>query len=151
MGRKIRKVPANWNHPKDKNGEHIPLFDGYSERFSDWKIAKEKWSQGFRLQYNGDLEPIGEAYSGMSFEEYDGPCPKKEDYMPDWPNNERTHFCMYEDTSEGTPISPIFETAEELARWLTDSKASYFGNTGADYETWMRVCKGGFGGMILTR
>ena len=27
MGREIRKVPKNWNHPKDKNGRYIPPYD----------------------------------------------------------------------------------------------------------------------------
>ena len=51
---------------------------------------------------------------------------------------------MYEDTSEGTPISPIFATPEELARWLTDTKASAFGGQAATYEGWLRVAQGGW-------
>ncbi|HAL22161.1 MAG TPA: hypothetical protein DCP40_05465 [Stenotrophomonas sp.] len=30
----------------------------------------------------------------------------------------RTAFQIYENVSEGTPVSPIFETAEALAKWL---------------------------------
>ena len=29
MGREIRKVPNDWEHPKDKNGDFIPLLEGY--------------------------------------------------------------------------------------------------------------------------
>ncbi|MNY72771.1 hypothetical protein D3C86_2114050 [compost metagenome] len=64
--------------------------------------------------------------------------------MPVWSDAERTHYMMYEDTSEGTPISPAFATPEELARWLADSGASSFGNSSASYESWLRVCKGGW-------
>lgn len=42
------------------------------------------------------------------------------------------------------PISPVMETPEKLARWLTDNNASAMGNEGASYEHWLRVCKGGW-------
>lgn len=64
--------------------------------------------------------------------------------MPDFPADQRTHFMMYEDTSEGTPISPAFATPEELARWLADTGASSFANQTASYEAWLRIAKGGF-------
>lgn len=64
--------------------------------------------------------------------------------MLDWSEDQRTHLMMYEDTSEGTPISPAFKTPEELARWLADNNASAFGDGTASYEAWLRVCRGGF-------
>jgi hypothetical protein len=51
---------------------------------------------------------------------------------------------MWETTSEGSPISPVFPTAEELARWLSDSNASAFGSDGASYEQWLGMCKSGW-------
>ena len=63
--------------------------------------------------------------------------------MPNWQLNERTHLMMYETTSEGTPISPAFETAEELARWLADTGASSFGDATATYEQWMETIRAG--------
>ena len=51
---------------------------------------------------------------------------------------------MYEDTSEGTPISPVMETPEKLARWLVDNNASAFAGQTATYEHWLAVCKGGW-------
>jgi len=68
--------------------------------------------------------------------------PLCDNYMPDWPEEERTHYIMYEDVSEGTPISPAFETPEQLARWLADNKASSFGNSTATYEQWLRMILG---------
>ena len=93
MGREVRRVPKNWQHPKDEDGEFVPLF--------------------------------------------------RED-MPLWPEREATHFMMYENTSEGTPISPAFATPEELARWLANTKASAFADQGASYKAWLRVCQGGY-------
>jgi hypothetical protein len=70
--------------------------------------------------------------------------------MPNWPAEQRTHYMMYEDTSEGTPISPAFETPEELARWLVDNKASAFSDMTADYEHWLRAARGAWSpGMVI--
>lgn len=51
---------------------------------------------------------------------------------------------MWETTSEGSPMSPIFSTPEELAQWLTDSKASAFGRETATYSQWMGMIKAGW-------
>lgn len=29
MHRKIRRVPANWEHPKDTDGNYIPMFEHF--------------------------------------------------------------------------------------------------------------------------
>ncbi|MCK5445108.1 MAG: hypothetical protein KAI73_05745, partial [Rhodospirillaceae bacterium] len=56
----------------------------------------------------------------------------------------RTHWQMYETTSEGTPISPPMETPELLARWLADNNASAFAKDTATYEQWLSTIKRGF-------
>lgn len=61
--------------------------------------------------------------------------------MTDWDDSECTHYMMYEDCSEGTPISPAFKTPEELARWLADNGASAFADMTATYEQWLQTCK----------
>jgi hypothetical protein len=80
----------------------------------------------------------------MMYEQWAGQRPHRDDYMPNGPAEERTHLMMYEDTSEGTPISPAFKTPEELARWLADNGASAFGRDTASYASWLRVARGGF-------
>lgn len=50
---------------------------------------------------------------------------------------------MWETTSEGSPISPVFDTPEKLARWLADTNASAFGSEGASYEAWLKTIVGG--------
>lgn len=51
-------------------------------------------------------------------------------------------YQVWETTSEGSPISPAFETPEELARWLADNGASSFGGQTETYETWLEFIKG---------
>lgn len=50
---------------------------------------------------------------------------------------------MWENTSEGSPISPVFDTPEKLARWLADTNASAFGGRGASYENWLAMISEG--------
>lgn len=143
MGREVRMVPPNWQHPKNDRGSYIPLFpSGFEQCLADWELGKTKWAEGLRDDYHGGWTPI-DADSG-TYEEWDGEAPKAEDYMPTFPEGTATHLMMYETTSEGTPISPAFATPEELAQWLYDHHASAFADQTASYEDWLRVAKGGY-------
>ena len=127
MGREVRRVPAVWQHPKNEFDRYKPLYPG--ERY-------EANATGFMEKANA--KGLQEAI------DWYGQAPDQNDYMPNWPASERTHYMMYEDTSEGTPISPAFATPEELARWLADTGASSFGKDTASYEGWLRVAQGGW-------
>ncbi len=70
-------------------------------------------------------------------DERGGYIPLHSEYMPLWSKEQQTHLQMYENTSEGTPISPVFDTPEALARWLTDNDASFFANKTAAYDLWL--------------
>jgi len=48
---------------------------------------------------------------------------------------------MWEDTSEGSPISPVFKTPEELAKWLSDTGASAMGSQTATEKEWLSMIK----------
>ena len=148
MGREVRKVPADWQHPKywaqgtrglEERHKPLSLGECYQSAVDDWDEECAKWKTGWRPEYCDDAES-----RAMFYEQWAGQRPHRDDYMPNWPAEQRTHLMMYEDTSEGTPISPAFETPEELARWLVDNKASAFGGETASYEGWLRVARGGF-------
>jgi len=48
-------------------------------------------------------------------------------------------YQMWETVSEGSPISPAFETPEELARWLAENDTSV---SRSSYETWLKFING---------
>ena len=150
MGREVRKVPKDWEHPKDNKGSFVPLYSGYGGAFaqaeSDWNEGYAMWQKGLCESYLDDKkwEPIKEERKGMTYTQYSGARPSPDDYMPCWPDEVATHYMMYEDTSEGTPISPAFSTPEELARWLADTGASAFGRSPGTYDGWLRTAKGGY-------
>lgn len=144
MGREVRRVPKDWQHPKKREfnyrtgqyeDRYQPMFDrSFTKAMDEWYTEWKAWERGERPE-----DAISETYW-----EYAGGPPDPEYYMPEWPEHERTHLMMYEDTTEGTPISPAFETPEELARWLVDNNASAFGGMTGTYEGWLRIARGGF-------
>lgn len=146
MGREVRRVPEGWQHPRDENGHFIPLLkakETFEEKLRKWKIRKAAWDLGIKINWEDKLSwrTKDEDYP---FEDYDGSEPKREDYMPYWPEHMCTYLVMYETTSEGTPISPGFKTPEALADWLFRSRASAFGDMTATYEQWLATIKQGF-------
>jgi hypothetical protein len=142
-------VPPGWQHPKDHRGSYIPLMKGpYSEAASEWDEEAAAWDRGEVLDYSTWPEKrtfkAREDTESETFEEYHGSRPIQSEYMPEWPADTATMLMMYEDTSEGTPISPAFKTPEALARWLTDNNASAFGGMTATYEQWLATCRSGW-------
>lgn len=119
MSREVRRVPMDWQHPREWSGKWVvfkPLLTDLDRDLADFAADPDNW----------------------------GSEPDPADYMPDFGDRADLGFCMYETTSEGTPISPVFATPEELARWLADTRASAFGLFTASYESWLAVARGGW-------
>jgi hypothetical protein len=136
--REVRRVPPGWEHPKDERDRFQPMYDEpFVPVMQEWIAEFQAALRDGAADYNGDR---------ISMETWldDSPPPDPKYYRPDWPEESRTMLMMYECTSEGTPISPAFETPEALARWLTDTGASAFASLTMTYEQWLAVCLGGY-------
>ncbi len=156
MSREVRRVPATWEHPHQycphspwtkgcdvakANGGYCykPMFDGdFNTRAREWMDAAIAWDNGT------DKDAAENKAAHPFYWQWDAGPPDPEDYMPSWPDAERTHYQMYESVSEGTPISPVMESPEALARWLADNGANAGAGRTASYEAWLRVCNGGY-------
>ena len=130
MSREVRRVPMNWQHPMEWREQ----WNQRERRATMQRVPKPLFSN-----YANHL-----AYFTADPGDFDGDAPDPADYMPDFGDRDDLGYCMYETTSEGTPISPVFATPEELARWLADTGASAFGDMGASYEQWLAVARGGW-------
>lgn len=121
MGREVRMVPPNWEHPTKENLTHRgiqkikqPMFDqNYKKASQDWRDGFTKWEAGGREAERADS---GEDYE---YWDWEGMPPNKEYYRP-WRDEEATWFQLWETVSEGTPVSPPFATREELAAYLAE-------------------------------
>ncbi len=75
------------------------------------------------------------------------PSPEEKAAAEAWTSTEPPEgngWQMWETTSEGSPISPVFATPQQLARWLADSGASAFGHDTATYEEWLAMIGDGW-------
>lgn len=138
MSREVRRVPADWKHPREsgRSNMHRPLFEG------PWEARAEQWDKDAALFARGldsQGDPLPVDMKATTFAEWDGDRPEQRDYMPTWTDAEKTHWQMYETTTEGTPISPVCDSPENLARWLADNNASTFASATTDYDTWLRM------------
>jgi hypothetical protein len=124
-------VASDWQHPKDERGRYIPKHNG------SYEGAAADWHEGY-----ANFKP--DEYC-KHYWEYSSP-PDSDRYMYEEPPDPATltHFQMYENTSEGTPISPVFDNIESLARWLADTGAGAFGGMTATYEEWLSTCQRGW-------
>jgi len=122
MGREIRRVIPNWEHPMQTKFNpftmkaetcYQPLYDhSYREAAAEWRKEFAEWEAGERQKY---FEDNGEDYE---YWDYNGMPPDKEYYRPDWKPEEMTWFQVYETVSEGTPVTPPFATKDELINYL---------------------------------
>ena len=138
MGRELRRVPADWNHPRNDKGKDMPLYD------NDYRTAAAKWKAGFHRWEAGD-DPARKKYGDGKYEywEWCGDPPSPEFYRPAWLEEHRTHYQMYETITEGTPVSPVMPDIESLSHWLADNHASAFGPDTATYDQWLAMCRQG--------
>lgn len=75
-----------------------------------------------------------------STERYPGQRTEAEAWEPTEPPT-GSGWQMWETTSEGSPVSPVFATAEELADWLAPN-ATVFGDMRADRDHWLSIITG---------
>ena len=111
MGREIRMVPPNWEHPKGSNDGYQSLYDeDFESAVAEWKYNYCKWENGDHPDCKEDCE----------YWEWDGGPPERKMYRPKF-TEEPTWFQVYETVSEGTPVTPPFATKEELADYLVEN------------------------------
>ena len=127
MGREVRKVPADWQHPINKHGDYQPMYDkSFQAATAEWKDGYAKWE-------------AGERQSDCEYWEWSSPPTDPEYYRPAWPEELRTHFQIYETVSEGTPLSPPCATIEDLAQWYATNGDPVYGRV--SYESALAFCR----------
>ena len=122
MGREIRRVPPNWEHPKKerfdmRSGQMVedyqPLYD---EAFAP---AMREWIQNWEAWEAGTHEDFAEHGAECpNYWDWSSGPPDPHYYRPNWKDGEATWYQVYETVSEGTPVSPPFATQDELVDYL---------------------------------
>lgn len=127
----IRRVPENWEHPREITGngagEYVPLIryekidignKMFQENLQKWFKEHKEFEEGKKFVIPDDRhgDDVFMKCEGATYTSYTGPPPivdNPDDFMPngDW-------YQLYEKC--GVPISPPFETTEELTKWLAE-------------------------------
>jgi len=132
MEREVRRVPADWQHPRDEQGRYIPMEDQtYEQAAEKWLDALMAWERGEDKDRKMAEDRSGERY----YWDWHGGPPEKTDswYRPAF-TEVPTYYQGYETVSEGTPFSPVFRTKEELARWISEHGTGGIGAGPMPYE-----------------
>jgi hypothetical protein len=121
MGREIRMVPPNWQHPETEDAygrtRLQPMFDSnYASAKAEWLSELAKWEAGERPSHFD----ASEYPSDYSYWEWESNPPSRAYYRP-WADDDATWFQLWETVSEGTPVSPPFATRQELADYLAEN------------------------------
>lgn len=146
MGREIRRVPKGWEHPVDERGHFRALYDEpFEEAAKKWLDEANLWAQGKHPdQADGDVKyPFYWQWSGNP--------PDANSYRPAF-TAPADAYQIYETVSEGSPVSPVFETIEAMIEWMIkpiDRSSPY--NKGEDWQCMQgmtqaqaeRFCKNG--------
>lgn len=124
MGREIRRVPPDWEHPRytednaprrGMEGQYMRLFD------NDFESAAEEWIENFK---NYVPEERGTYRGPKYFWEYDYPPSKECHRERKWTEEEATAYQIYETVTEGTPVSPVFLHKGAMVEWLVSEGTS---------------------------
>lgn len=116
MGREIRRVPPNWEHPTQQC-QHSPWKGGCDYAMTHGGQCLKPLMQGY-AETKAGFEKMQAEKGLQEAVDYYGNAPDVNDYVPEWPESEATWFQVYETVSEGTPVSPPFATREELVEYL---------------------------------
>jgi hypothetical protein len=121
MGREIRRVPANWQHPKGTmpyGYDYLPMHDrNYDDALAEWNRNNELWIAGTHPSLVEGRTTLAET---PTFADWDGEAPDPAYYRP-YKDDECTHFQMYQTVSEGSPVTPVFATLQELEDYLVET------------------------------
>jgi len=120
MGREIKRVPLDFDWPMNER------WPGYLVSFCAALDSDcDKCHKFAKIQGVGKRD-----YGCPAFVYLDPPTGKG--------------YQLWETTSEGSPMSPVFAKPESLALWLVKNNASAFGSMTLPYEKWLAfIQKGG--------
>lgn len=108
MGRELKRVPLDFDWPLNK------IWYGYL-----YHLCSEDCSG---CKHYAKLKQLKIKSYG---------CP---DFNNDPPKG--VGYQLWETTSEGSPISPVFKTIEELAKYC-ETECTIFGSDKLSYESWL--------------
>lgn len=151
MGRELRQVPEGWVHPRREDGRYQPMYNQYyGDALNEWMKENELWNNGTHPDLLRDPE-LKDKYPFYAM--YYGNPPEVEFYqIRKYTKEELTHIQLYETTSEGTPISPVFhkEDFDKLCEYAANN-CTTFASYKATKEKWEEMLADGTNVLIKNK
>ncbi len=124
MGREVKRVPLDFDYPQGK------VWYGYQIGFcnDEYEEGCERCREFARV--------MGIPMKTYGYEDIK-PCPDwRKHYKVDPPTGEG--YQLWETTSEGSPVSPVFKAAEDLAAWC-EKNATVFADIKVSAKEWLKM------------
>ena len=121
--REVRPVPLDWQHPEEPGT--------YSDGSPRYRPLHSRADLRYKVKFYADNPQYADEW------EYD-----PADFMPEIPEGTPLGYQLYETTTEGTPVSPVFPSLQELAAWFGDS-ATVFASHKWTREQWLASFEAG--------
>lgn len=127
-----RRVPDNWEHPRDDLGSYIPLRNGrlLLDHTVQWELYEAKWGEGLvdsgAKEGGYDWVPMKPEHKLRGIENYYGAKPTAESYTPVLIDGNLTDgaWQVYEEVTEGTPIGPVYPNFDALVAAVVEASGS---------------------------
>jgi hypothetical protein len=148
MGRELRRVPLDYEHPTDREGRDLhPMFDEvYSDVLAEYEREKALWEKGeHEDQREGGLAVSGARRTATgTWEDWAGDPPDPAYYRQESWEGRELGIQLWENTTEGTPLSPVFADTDvglrALAAWAAEN-ATTFADFRASAEGWYEMLR----------
>lgn len=135
MGRELKRVPLDFDYPLHK------VWYGYFMNYISTCHSKEE-EHCEQCKRMAEIKGIEFTDNGCpDYDKYFGEVKEKLKELCEVPKGEG--YQLWETTSEGSPISPVFVTLEELCEWCEDN-ATTFADFKASKEEWMQMLSDNF-------
>lgn len=145
-GRRLMDLPHSWT--QDQGWQPlVPTVVPTPQQVNEWSLSGMGHDAiNASICVSAECKRLGvpvecQACSGRG---HTWACPEHEAAAEAWTPIEPPlgpGYQMWETVSEGSPISPVFTTAIELAEWLAANRANTV-DEGATVEQWMRIIEG---------
>lgn len=134
MGRELKRVPLNFDYPLNR------VWYGYYMNYISTCYGDGNHCEQCRKM--AEIKGVKLTnYGCPDFDGYFGEVAQKLKQLCEVPEGEG--YQLWETTSEGSPVSPVFETLDALCAWC-ENNATTFGSCKATKEQWKQMLTDGF-------
>lgn len=136
MGRELKRVPLDFDYPLHK------VWYGYFMDYISTCHSNNDRDYCEQCKRMAEIKGIGfKDYGCPDFDGYFAEVQEKLKMLCEVPKGEG--YQLWETTSEGSPVSPVFKTLDALCEWCEDN-ATTFGSARATKEQWKWMLSDGF-------